>query len=140
MARGRKSAAALAVVTSLPGQRPEPPEELTEDQAEEWRAIVGRMPAEWFTRETHGFLVAYCRHVITARRVTAQIEAFSPEWLATDEGLDRFDKLTKVREREQRAMAALGRAMRITHQSKYDLKVAGTKARDAGTIRKPWEA
>jgi len=35
---------------------------LTDEQAEEWRAVVSRMAADWFPRETHGMLLAYCRH------------------------------------------------------------------------------
>jgi hypothetical protein len=48
--RGRKSAAALGVIHGIP-QRPEPPDELTPEQAEEWREIVGRMPVDWFGRQ-----------------------------------------------------------------------------------------
>ena len=55
--RGPQSHAALAVapVSDLRlVARPEPPEDLTENQSAEWRAIVGRLPADWFQRETHG--------------------------------------------------------------------------------------
>ena len=52
--RGRKSAVALATVAVIPGQRPAPPAELTEEQAEEWRAIVATKPPEWFNRELAG--------------------------------------------------------------------------------------
>ena len=73
MVRGRKSAGALTL-TVVTGdvevvRRPEPPTELTREQAAEWRAVVDRLPADWFARETHGLLVQYCRHVVAARRV-----------------------------------------------------------------------
>ena len=65
--RGKKSAASLEVVnhsgvTELP--RPQPLEELTDEQALEWRLIVNRLPADWFPAETHGILAQYCRHVV----------------------------------------------------------------------------
>ena len=63
--RGPKSSAALEIpsVADLRGDaRPEPPEDLTEEQAAEWRAVVARMPADWFHRETHGLLAQYVRH------------------------------------------------------------------------------
>jgi hypothetical protein len=41
--------------------------DLTEDQAAEWRAVVDRLPNDWFPRETHGMLAQFCRHVCTAR-------------------------------------------------------------------------
>jgi hypothetical protein len=46
---GPKSSAALDIpsVADLRGDaRPELPSDLTEDQAAEWRAVVGRMPAD----------------------------------------------------------------------------------------------
>jgi hypothetical protein len=38
--RGRKSAASLSIVSVLGNERPAPPDDLTEEEAEEWRAIV----------------------------------------------------------------------------------------------------
>ena len=48
---------------------PEPPEDQTEEQAAEWRAVVARMRADWFPRETHGLLALYVRHACIARRI-----------------------------------------------------------------------
>jgi hypothetical protein len=79
--RGRKSVAALSAVPVLPGQqKPEPPEELAAEEAEEWRAIVARLPYDWFPRETHGQLVNYCRHVVRANVIDRLIKSFKPEW------------------------------------------------------------
>ena len=75
--RGRKSSAELSILT-MPTletiMRPDAPYDLTDEQADEWRAVVNRMPADWFPRETHGMLTQYCRHVVAARRV-AQLVA-----------------------------------------------------------------
>jgi len=49
-----------------------------------------------------------------------------------------FDKLTKVHERESRAVTALARSLRLTHQSRYDEKTANTAAKNAPVI-KPWK-
>jgi hypothetical protein len=58
--RGRKSAAALSVVSMIGNERPAPPDELTEDEAAEWRAIAGPMPPDWFTRENYPLLEYPC--------------------------------------------------------------------------------
>jgi hypothetical protein len=50
--RGRKSTESLLVVPSAFPQRPDPPKELSPDQADLWRGYVGDMPADWFTSET----------------------------------------------------------------------------------------
>ena len=69
--RGRISSSALSVIG--PGgieatPRPKSPIELSDEQAEVWREIVNRMPADWFGPETIPLLVQYCRHVARARR------------------------------------------------------------------------
>ena len=55
--RGRKSVAQLIVANGVETmRRPVPLDELTDEQAAEWRAVVGRMPSDWFARETYPFL------------------------------------------------------------------------------------
>jgi hypothetical protein len=135
--RGRKSAASLAIiqaggVTSVP--RPAAPDDLTEEQAHEWRCIVNRMPADWFPRETHGMLAHYCRHICTARRIAQMIEDFESK-PSEDEGwLDTYDKLLKMQEREGRAMSSLATRMRVSQQGQYN-----HKKKPGSSVSKPWE-
>lgn len=132
--RGRKSAASLAVVTPLEVvRRPTPPAELTDEQANEWRAVVNRLPADWFPRETHGLLAQYCRHVIAARRI-GQLVAAEEE--SEDFDLDRYDQLLKMQEREGRALSSLATRMRLSQQTTYSDKKTKPAA---GGLKKPWE-
>lgn len=142
--RGRTPASALSVVVESGIQavkRPLPPEELTPDQADEWRAVVDRLPADWFPRETHAILAEYCKHVVTGRHIGQMIARIeSPESqrepVDGEDGfdLDSYDDLLKMRERESRTIMALARTMRITQQATYDPK------RKKGTVTaKPWE-
>jgi hypothetical protein len=134
--RGRQSAAALTVVGPSgieTVRRPEPPDELTDEQASEWKAIVSRMPADWFGRETHGMLAQYCRHVIASRRVAQLIEANEQ---SDDFSLEAYDTLLKMQEREGRAMSALATRMRISQQASYDKQ----KKKPHGPAKRPWEA
>lgn len=136
----RKSAASLSVVAPLPGhKRPDPPEELAPEEAIEWRAVVDRLPPDWFPRETHQLLVQYCRHVVKARVIAGLISDFEPEWAATDEGLHRFDKLTGMAEREGRAISSLATRMRLTQQTRFQRTTADAKAANPNASRKPWE-
>lgn len=128
--RGRKSAAELTTIAIGPRiGRPSPPAELTKEQAEEWKAIVGRMPADWFTREHHAILAAYCRHVSRYRQLSKTLDRCPSDKLTEADSLNVYDKLSKAAEREGRAMLACARSLRITHQSQYD---AGKAARKAG--------
>lgn len=132
-ARGKKPQAALSVVK--PGavtavERPEAPGELTDEQAAEWRAIVDRMPADWFPRETHGLLAQYCRHVVAARRVAQLLEQHEKGEMETEDWLSDYDKLLKFQEREGRAMSSLATRMRISQQAQYShKKKTGTGAK-----------
>lgn len=132
--RGRRSAASLAVISSGAVQavrRPDAPGELTDEQAREWAEIVSRMPADWFPRETHTLLAAYCRHVVAMRRIAQLIEAQE-----ASEGfdVDEYDKLLKMQERESRALSSLATRMRLTQQATYD-----KSKKKPGQTRKPWE-
>lgn len=118
--RGRDSAAALAVVTPTNLEtlrRPRPPSELSDEQSAEWVAVVNRMPADWFPRETHALLTQYCRHVVAARRI-AQLVGQCEEKQTLD--VTEYDRLLKMQEREGRAMSSLATRMRISQHATYD--------------------
>jgi hypothetical protein len=133
--RGRTSAASLSVISSPRVEtvrRAEPPTELTDEQASEWIAIVTRLPADWFPRETYGMLAQYCRHVVSARRV-AQLIA---ECEASDSfDVEDYDRLLKMQEREGRALSSLATRMRLSQQTTYD-----KSKKKPGPSRKPWES
>ena len=136
--RGRKSAASMGVIQGIP-QRPEPPEELTPEQAEEWRAVVTRMPVEWFGREIWPLLCAYCRHVTNSRHIARLIEAAEDMDIGDRGALMRFNRLLGMQERQSNVMAGLATRMRLTHQSRYTATSAATQAKGSITGRKPWE-
>jgi hypothetical protein len=151
--RGRKSAADLAVVTAeglSAVRRPDPPEELTDEQAHEWRCITNRLPADWFPRETHGMLAQYCRHVIAARRVAQMIDSLESELAKeadqAEEGAARaavilgavkaMDRLLKMQEREGRAISSLATRMRISQQATLDRE----KRKPNKPEKRPWDS
>ena len=112
-------------------ERPAAPGELTDEQQAEWRSIVGRMPADWFPRETWALLAQYCRHVVAAKRIGQLIEQAEAD-AAFD--LDAYDKLLKMQEREGRAMSSLATRMRLTQQS-----TVNAKKQKPVLGRKPWD-
>jgi len=126
--RGRRSAAALAVVPPRAlVQRPEPPKELTDEQAAEWSAIVERMPADWFPRETHALLAQLCRHITTARDIARRLQS-------TRLGINDLNLLLAMQDRERKAMESLATKMRLTQHSRYDRK------KTTGSPKtRPWE-
>jgi len=129
--RGRDSVSELAVVPLSKTDRPKPPAELTPEQAEEWKNIVNRLPAEWFPKETHGLLIQYCRHMDASNKVASLITSMESN---ADFDIDEYDKLLKMQEREGRALSSLATRMRITQQATYD-----PKKKKGSSGHKPWE-
>jgi len=127
---GRKSAAELAT-TSIP-TRPEPPNDLNEEESIEWKAVVNRLPVDWFKREHYGVLVAYCQHVVLRRFIKKLIDGFPPEDLQTKDGVSTWAKLHSALSKETEKIVTCARTMRITHQAVYNAKSGHTKISNGG--------
>ena len=134
-ARGRKSAASGELVAVSAVQvmaRPDAPYDLTDEQADEWRSVVDRLPADWVPRETWPILTQYCRHVVTARRVAQLIDA---EMKSPEFDVGRYSDLLKMAQRESQVIASLATKMRLSQQATYD------KSKKKPTAAKrPWES
>jgi hypothetical protein len=102
MKRGRKSGAELSVVTPISASRPSPADDLSPEQAEVWRSVVTRLPQDWFPRETHDVLAAYCRHVTSHRYLTKMIAACEAAGIGGDDALKDYDRILGMRDRETR--------------------------------------
>lgn len=138
--RGRTSAAELAVApASIRFDRPGAPSRLTEGQADLWFEVVNRMPADWFTSENLPLLEAYVVAVSTHDRIAGQLKEFKDEWLADEDGLRRFARLTEIQGRQAKLMKDLATSMRLTQQSSYNAKNANTAKQGGRSGRKPWE-
>lgn len=112
--------------------RPDAPYDLTDEQTQEWWAVVNRMPADWFPRETHAMLSQYCRHVVAARRVSQLVNAAEK---AKNLDVENYDRLLKMQEREGRAISSLATRMRISQQA----TVRHEQARKPLEMEMPWD-
>jgi hypothetical protein len=140
--RGRKSAASQSVViTASFGRRPEPPDELTDEQAAIWRATTESEPTEFFgSAATQALLADYCRHRASADAVSKMIDAFDMGLLTSAAGAKQYHGLLKIRDHECRAAGEKARALRMTNQSKYTPKSAATASkRQSAKITQPWD-
>lgn len=131
--RGRTSMAALMVPNNPTEivQRPDAPYDLTDEEADEWRAVVNTMPPDHFMRGNYALLSQYCRHVIAARRVAQLIES-----VAKQKDFDRkeFGVLLQLQATESAAITRLLRSMRLTQQSVLRPEIKHPKQ-----LKRPWE-
>jgi hypothetical protein len=131
--RGKRSTASLSVVSELP-QRPPPPAELTPEEAAEWKAAVGTMPATWCSGSTIPLLTQYVRHIVQARRLAEEIARV---WGDPAVALADRARLLTLQGIESRTIATIATKLRMTPQSRYRPNSA-VLANEKGTPR-PWE-
>jgi len=141
MQRGRRSSAELATfITASPQRPPKPPTELSDAQADVWRAVVASLRSDWLSPAAFPMLIAFCRHVCRGRLIESQIATFEIEWARVEGGLERFDRLLKMAERETKAAVACARALRITPHSQMHPRTAGRRVLDRDDDgRRPWD-
>ena len=114
----------------LPGERPKPPLELTQEEAREWETIVGRMPQNWFPAETWPVLVDLCRLICNSRMVNAELHKTSP----ADK---RLSELIKHQLGYSKAIGIAAAKLRLTPQARYAQSEA--RHRDPMPNAKPWD-
>lgn len=140
--RGRTSSAALEIAgsgvqTMQVIRRPEAPLDLTAEESDVWLETVDAMPADWFPRETFPLLRQWCRHTVTARRVSRMIDtAAAREELNVGE----MKELLGMQAKETAALKALGASMRLSQQASYSARGAGGEKGRRSSMKRPWEA
>lgn len=88
--------------------------------------------AGWFTPATQPILAQYCRHCIQARHLAGLIEkSFGDPTL----GIEDYERLLKMQERESRSMVTLATKLRLTQQSTINPR--GNRIKKASI--KPWD-
>jgi len=104
-----------------------------------WARLVNDQPASAFSETHRQMLEMYCQHVVQAQLLADELQSFEREWLRTDDGLKRYDRLLAMREREVRSASSLATRLRITRQATTDPKTVGRSAAALVRTPKPWE-
>ena len=120
-------------------QIPEPPDDLTEEQAAIWRGVVNSEPIELFASEAmRAMLRDYCEHRCEASRISQVLNEFKLDWIKNDEGCRRYSMLLKMRDLELRAVTMLATKLRITNQARYLPARVARQAEKFPQV-KPWD-
>ena len=76
----------------------------------------------------------------------AQIAGFELEWAKVPGGLERFDRLLGMADRESRTCMALARSLRLTPQSQVQPRTAARMTADepaldddGNPVKRPWD-
>jgi hypothetical protein len=104
-----------------------------------WRAFTSRLPVSFFSAETWVMLTALCRHSATADCIGARLALVRQTPLEDDGMLPELDTLTKLHDRESRAIASLSTRLRLAPSARTSKTSAAVLARTATPYRRPWE-
>jgi hypothetical protein len=119
MARGRVSAASLAVVPTVvePYERASPPAELDDEQAGMWREIVSGLAPDWFRRENFPLLVQYVRAISRGRRLAELISGLerSPSF-----DVQKYQSLIRSEQEISKTLVGLAVRMRFAQSTSFD--------------------
>ncbi|MGM0584457.1 MAG: hypothetical protein ACQEUZ_07390 [Pseudomonadota bacterium] len=134
--RGPKSGAELATSGAQLVTRPDAPYDLTDEQADVWRAIVDALPAGWLEPGAHPVLAAYCRQTTALRRIGALMHQAEREG---EYDMDAHLALVREHGKAAQALKTLATALRLTPQTRLRADAAASKAKQGAGAR-PWEA
>ena len=90
----------------------EPPPELTESQTQIWRDVVASEGIDASGSAMREAVRDFVVHRDSVVVLNAQVAAFDVAWMAFPDGLQRYDQLLKMRDREVRACAAAAARIR----------------------------
>jgi hypothetical protein len=136
LTRGRKKSIRAPIGNRVGGDgmghRPEPPPELSRDEAMIWERIVSRMPANWFGDDNRHLVHSLVCCIWTARRIEAELREMqlSPS--------SHYTSLLSAYQKQLGQMTSLSTRLRLTPQSRHTPITAAAAHRDVPTAT-PWE-
>jgi|SRR6266702_610645 len=112
--------------------RPEPPYDLDDEEAIEWRRIVNSMPADHFIPANHHILISLCQHIVEERRAHGLMKAYCRKKDRADVHI--YLELRKAKEAESAIVRKLSTSCRITHQSTHNKTAVDLKRASARMV------
>ncbi len=129
--RGRKARGDLKVVPLRRKQLEPPPELRAAREREIWDQMIRGEPEGWFdTIGNQRLLAQYCRSEDRLGQFDSVIDQFQIEWIKSEKGAKRYIILMGQAEKMNRLSLAIATKLRLTNQSRYSHKRAGTIARN----------
>jgi hypothetical protein len=114
---------------------PDPPDELSEDEAAEWRKIVGHMPPDYFRQEVYPILIELCRHICLSRLYYEKLK-FLNQHMQDKRTISAAIQMARLHALESRIVAMLLARLGVTKRVRQ-----GSMIREIGRQggRRPWE-
>jgi hypothetical protein len=114
---------------------PEPPEELDEEEAVEWRKICQDMPPDYFQQEVYPILIELCRHICLSRLYYAKLK-FLNKHMQDRKTISAAIQIARLHALESRTIASLLARLGVTKRTRQG---GMTRAVGRAGGRRPWE-
>jgi len=102
-----------------------PPDELTQEQARDWRDMVSRLPADWIGEDNAPLLCELVRHRSYSRATARAIDAvLAGKSLNNVKVRREFIALARLHLEQSDAVVRISTKLRITPQSQTDSRMA----------------
>lgn len=129
--QGRKSMEALMAIPAGPGmEKPEPPEDFSDDEKVVWHSITEDCPPDWFTAGCTHLLAKLCSVMVMSDQLEARWRADDMQWLDKDDRVAYNAMINSI--------GQLTTKLRLSPQSRYNRIEAGTRMRNRPSHRM-WE-
>ena len=140
----RKSSSSSEVV-ALPVRRdpPKPPADLTQEQAQQWRAICSALPPDYFRGEALPVLAELCRCIVNSRQFAQWLDSNPIETLRTPTHIREHARVARLRLAASGMVARLSSKLRLLPSNRYQPINAGSRAGETGYRQpagpRPWD-
>lgn len=129
--RGRKSPLAASPIAQGPGmERPEPPDDFTDEEKVIWDRITNACPPDWFTAESIHLLSKLCTLIDQTNQLESQYRRDGRKFLDKDDRL-AYNAAAKL-------VAMYTTKLRLSPQSRWQPTGAGARMRDRAA-HQPWD-
>src|SRR5262249_7590511 len=131
----RPSVEDFLVLPGEPETKMEAPEDLTEEQAKDWRKMVSRLPGDWIGEDNAPLLCELVRHRSYSRQIARALAVLAGKSLNHARAQREFAILTRLHLEQSHAIMTISTKLRITPQSQTEsrtAKISRYKAPKAG--------
>lgn len=127
----------------VPGEKLQPPADMGPEDCRRWNAIVGPLPAGFFSAEMIPQLRCLVKAMRYAERLQAIVDGLSEEaqgWPSNDDRWHNFHGQMKELRGWHGEILRWSRTLRLTPQSRYTpVKAHARTKRSTAPTAKPWE-
>ena len=126
MTRSSAESKLVQPAAMVPLMKPQPPEDMSREAAEEWKKICRSLPHDWFTEEMWPVLASHCQNIVTLKKITAELNKVN------DLQGRAFMNLSRLQMQYADLVSRIATKLRLTPQSRHAASDSKRANKEAG--------